>query len=86
MDFELIPTVVYGREIHMDVFGAPMVFETRLAAETYPGITVPVAGPVLVLHVWDMFDHIPADIDRIAFNEPTFCGKNAKLYFEVKES
>ena len=88
MELELRPTVVYGREIHMDVFGAPMVFETRLAAETYPGITTPVVGPVLVLHVWDMFDsNTPADIDRIAFNEPTFCGKNAAFYFElVKEN
>jgi hypothetical protein len=73
-------TIVYGREIHMDVYGAPMVFETRYAAETFPGITTAVVGPVLVLHVTDLYDN-PADESAIAYNEPTFCGRNAKLNF-----
>ena len=82
MEFEYKPTVVYGREIHMDVYGAPMVFETRYAAETFPGITTVVVGPVLVLHVTDI-NNQPADESAIAFNEPSFCGRNAKLQFVV---
>ena len=78
----LTPTIVYGREIAFDVYGAPMIFETRLAAETFPGITTQVVGPVLVLHVIDL-DGNPAPLDAIAFHEPTFCGRNAKLLFTV---
>ena len=78
------PTIVYGREIANDVYGAPMIFETRFAAETFPGITTPVVGPVLVLHVVDM-DFYPADPLVIAFNEPTFCGRNSRLNFFAAE-
>lgn len=74
------PTIVYGREIHMDAYGAPMIFETRFAAETFPGITTEVVGPVLVLHVTDR-DGNPADESAIAYHEPTFCGRNANLNF-----
>ena len=82
MDIE--PTIAYGREIAYDIYGSPLVFETRLAAETFPGITTPVVGPVLVLHVWELFDDSkPASVDAIAFHEPTFCGRNARLYFQT---
>ena len=84
MEIEFKPTVVYGREIHMDVFGAPMIFETRLAAETFPGITTVLVGPVLVLHVTDLYNN-PVDENSIAFNEPSFCGRNAKLQFVVSQ-
>ena len=78
------PTIVYGREIYMDVYGAPMIFETRLAAETFPGITTQVVGSVMVLHVSDR-DGNPAPVDAIAFHEPTFIGRNARLQFVAVE-
>ena len=76
-------TIVYGREIAGDTYGAPMIFETRLAVETFPGITTTVVGPVLVLRAWDKFSDTdtPAPMDKVEFNAPAFQGRNTKLQF-----